>query len=54
MNIIHKDYQKISKQFPDFIKEYDKLISEDKNNKQIIDTLNEDIRKNIETIEQLK
>ena len=44
-NTPDKDYQKVAKQFPDFIKEYDKLVLDNKNNTQIINTLNEDKKK---------
>ena len=52
-NSIHKDYHKVSKQFPDFIKEYDKLVLDNKNNTQVINTLKEDIKKHIAIIEKL-
>ena len=52
-NTNHKDYERVSKQFPAFIKEYDKVVSDNKTNTQIINALKEDIKKHLATIVKL-
>ena len=51
---MHKDYEAIKRRYPDFIKDYDKIVSDNKHNAIIINYLNQDIKKYIATIDNLK
>ena len=51
---MHKDYEAIKRRYPDFIKDYDKIVSDNKHNAIIINSLNQDIKKYIATIDKLK
>ena len=52
-NTPDKDYQKVAKQFPDFIKEYDRLVTDNKKRIETIDNLKKEISELKKIIDEL-